>query len=284
MSWTTLLSPTVLARHLGTPDWVIVDCRFSLDDPEMGRRAYDRAHIPFAHYAHLNTDLSAPHEPGRTGRHPLPDIDALVERFGAWGITDGVQVVAYDEANGAIASRLWWLLRWLGHDAVAVLDGGWLRWRAEDRPVDDVVPKVPPQRFVPRERPELIADAGMVEAARGDHAWRVLDARARERYRGDEEPLDPVPGHIPGAINWPYAGNTAQDGTFLTAESLRDRLMPLIPDGGAGQVISYCGSGVTACHTLLAMAHAGLGDGRLYPGSWSEWITDPDRPITSGDD
>ncbi|GIV61135.1 MAG: putative 3-mercaptopyruvate sulfurtransferase [Rhodothermaceae bacterium] len=257
----------------------MVDCRFSLQDPERGRRAYREAHIPGAVYAHLDDDLSGPVVPGRTGRHPWPDPDALAATLSAFGIDETVQVVAYDDAGGAIAARLWGLLTWLGHDAVAVLDGGWPAWQRAGYPVRGGEERRPPRRFVPRPRPGLLVTAGDVERVRQDPAWRLLDARAPERFRGEHEPIDPVAGHIPGAVSAPFAGNLDDGGRFLPPETLRARYATLLGEVPPERVVCYCGSGVTANHVRLAMAHAGLGLPRLYPGSWSEWITDPARPV-----
>jgi len=282
MAFTTLIDPETLQAHLDDPDWVVVDCRFSLSDPAYGRRAYQDAHIPGAVYAHLDEDLSGPIVPGRTGRHPLPDPDRLAQKLGAWGIDNRTQVVAYDDAGGAFAARLWWLLGWLGHDAVAVLDGGWSRWVREGRPVRSGIETRSPRTFVPRIRPERVVSADEVLQHLHDPAWRLLDARAPARYRGEQEPIDPVAGHIPGAVNAPFAENLTPDGTFRPSEQLRQRFEALLGDVPSERVVCYCGSGVTAAHNLLAMAHAGLPGARLYAGSWSEWITDPRRPVARG--
>lgn len=282
MAFTTLIDPETLQAHLGDPDWVVVDCRFSLSDPAYGRRAYQDAHIPGAVYAHLDEDLSGSIVPGRTGRHPLPDPEQLARKLGAWGIDNRTQVVAYDDAGGAFAARLWWLLGWLGHEAVAMLDGGWSRWVREGRPVRSGIETQPSRTFVPRTRPERVVSADEVLQHLHDPSWRLLDARAPERYRGEQEPIDPVAGHIPGAVNAPFAENLTPEGTFRPPEQLRQRFEALLGDVPPERVICYCGSGVTAAHNLLAMAHAGLPGARLYAGSWSEWIADPRRPVARG--
>jgi thiosulfate/3-mercaptopyruvate sulfurtransferase len=274
MAYTTLISTTVLAGHLAEPDWAIIDCRFSLADTEQGRRSYHESHIPGASYAHLDEDLSGPIIPGRTGRHPLPEIAVLAETFSAWGLDDRVQVVAYDNMAGALAARLWWMLRWLGHEAVAVLDGGWPAWTGEGRPVESESRARPARHFRPRPRPELLASAEEVLAVRLDPAYRLVDARSADRFRGENETLDPVGGHIPGAISAPYSENLVE-GRFRSPEALRARYSELLGQVPVGQAVFYCGSGVTAAHNLLALAHAGLGDGRLYAGSWSEWLANP---------
>lgn len=279
MPSTTLISPAELKPHLNEPDWAIIDCRFSLKEPGRGRRDYVAAHIPGAVYAHLDEDLSGPVVPGQTGRHPLPEIEVLAQTLSRWGIDGAVQVVAYDDMGGAIAARLWWLLRWLGHPAGAVLDGGWPHWQEAGYPVSSERETRPARLFRPQPRPELVAQTADVASMGSDPSARLLDARSADRYRGENETIDPVAGHIPGAISAPYAENLDAAGRFLSSEKLRERYGALLGEGGAEQAVAYCGSGVTAAHTLLAMVHAGLGEGRLYAGSWSEWITDPARPV-----
>jgi len=258
----------------------LVDCRASLQDPRAGRAGYEQGHLPGASFADLLEDLSGAIVPGRTGRHPLPKLDVFVEKLRAWGIGPDSLVVVYDDAGGAFAARLWWMLRFLGHDAVAVLDGGYSAWVAEGRPVTSERPTPERGAFSPAPRPELLASADEVEAARAS-AGKLFDARAPERFRGEVEPIDPVAGHIPGAANLPFADNL-HGGRFRPAAELRERLTRALEGAAAEQAIVYCGSGVTACHDLLAFARAGLPLPRLYAGSWSEWITDPARPIARG--
>ena len=284
MAYTTIISPAEVAEHLDDPQWIVVDCRFVLTQPAAGRAAYEQAHIAGAVYAHLDDDLSAPIEPGVTGRHPLPEPETAAETLGRLGIGDGMQVVAYDDQNGLVAARLWWMLRWLGHDAVAVLDGGWQRWQAEGRTTRPGVETRALATFTPQPRPELVVTADDVERERQNPAVRVMDARAGARYRGEQEPIDPVAGHIPGAISAPLTENLDAAGNWLPPEDLRQRYAALLDEMPAEQAIMYCGSGVSAGHNLLAMAHAGLPEARLYAGSWSEWITDPARPIATGAD
>lgn len=282
MTFTTLISTSELANHLNDPGWALVDCRFSLIDTEQGRRHYLQSHIPGAVYAHLDEDLCAPVVPGVTGRHPLPKINKLVQNLSQWGIGSGIQVVVYDDwpgASGAIAARLWWTLRWLGHDAVALLDGGWERWKAENRSVVDGEEVRERREFIPYPRLEFIATSDDVEVMRRDPTYLVVDSRGADRYRGENETIDPVAGHIPGAISAPYAENIGSEGLFLSKEALQRRFQMLLGDLQAENIVFYCGSGVTAAHNLVALAYAGLGDARLYVGSWSEWITDPDRPV-----
>lgn len=286
MTYKTLVSTSEVISHLKDPDWAILDCRYTLQEPERGRRDYLKSHIPGAVYAHLDEDLSSPPIPGVTGRHPLPFIDSLAAKFSEWGIGPGTQVVAYDDwpgASGAIAARLWWCLRWLGHDAAAVLDGGWERWLEVGGPVSAGAETRPPAQFISRPRPELQVNVAEVDAMRLDPAYRVFDSRAADRYRGENETVDPVAGHIPGAPNAPYADNIGPGGLFRPAGELRQRFSAMLGDLPAQNVVFYCGSGVTATHNLLAMLHAGLGEARLYAGSWSEWITDPHRPVSTGE-
>ncbi len=279
----TLMSVAQLSDRLGQASWCIVDCRFQLADPAAGEGAYRAAHIPGAVYAHLDRDLSAPVVPGRSGRHPLPEAATLAATFGRLGIGPDTQVVAYDDAGGALAaSRLWWLLRWLGHEDVAVLDGGWQAWQAAGLATRAGDEMRRPARFMPHERPELVASADEVARVATDPGSRLLDARGADRFRGENETIDPVAGHIPGAVSAPYGQNLGPDGRFLTADVLRERYETLHGTTPAERVVVYCGSGVTAAHSLLAMVHAGLGDARLYAGSWSEWITDPSRPVAVG--
>jgi thiosulfate/3-mercaptopyruvate sulfurtransferase len=277
---TTLLSPDSLKNHLSDPDWAIFDCRFGLADTKKGRWDYLESHIPGAVYVHLEEELSGPIIPGVTGRHPLPELDFVVEKFSELGIDEAVQVVVYDDTGGFIASRLWWMCRWLGHPAAAVLDGGWQAWRAAGYPVESGKTNRAPRNFVPKPRPELRIEADEILEHLEDRSWKVIDSRTEVRYRGEEEPIDPVAGRIPGALNAPNAENIGSNGFYLSREVLRDRFNELLAGTSPEKTVFYCGSGVSAARNLLAMAHAGLGDGRLYVGSWSDWITDPNRPIT----
>ncbi len=274
----TLVDCHTLALHLHDPDWVAVDCRFVLSSPAAGRQAYEAGHIPGARYAHLDDDLSSP-KTATSGRHPLPEPTVLAAKLGAWGIGPGKQVVAYDDSFGAMAARLWWLLRWLGHDRVVLLDGGMPRWQREGHPVTKDLPTVMPATFVPHPHNEMLVDAMTVAKAVKDDRQLVIDARAEERFNGEIEPLDPVAGHIPGAINLPFEDNLHVSGRFSTPEELRELYLGQLREVKPERVIHMCGSGVTACHNLLAMEHAGLTGARLYAGSWSEWIRDPSRPV-----
>ena len=260
---------------------MVVDCRFQLADEPWGEREYLIAHIPGATYAHLDRDLSGP-KTGSNGRHPLPDPRALIQTFIRLGIGSGMQVVAYDQDSGMFASRLWWLLRWMRHDAVAVLDGGFSRWTAERRPVeasgasDDARP---PARFTGTPRHEMTMRLDEVAGIVDRGSALLLDARAPERFRGDIEPLDRVPGHIPGAVNRFFQDNLSPLGTWRSPGELRATFSDIFGNVPSEEVVCYCGSGVTACHNLLALEHAGLTGAKLYPGSWSEWCSDPSRPV-----
>jgi thiosulfate/3-mercaptopyruvate sulfurtransferase len=279
MTYTTLISTGELSAHLNDPDWVIVDCRFSLADKEQGRHDYRQDHIAGAIYAHLDEDLAGSIIPGRTGRHPLPEIERFTQTLSDWGIDQRVQVVAYDNSGGAIAARLWWMLRWLGHKAIAVLDGGWSRWQSEGYPVNNS-PEVREERtFTAHPRPELIVKTAEVAKIRTDPTYRLFDSRSLERYRGQVEPIDPVAGRIPGALSLPFADNIGTDGSFLPLDQLKSRFQSQLGEIPAERAIFYCGSGVTAINNILAMVHVGLGEARLYVGSWSKWITDPGRPV-----
>ncbi len=280
MTHTTLIGSRELASTLADPRLVVVDCRFDLGDTGAGERAYEQAHISGAVYAHLDRDLSGA-KTGTNGRHPLPTIDALVATLGRLGIGPDVQVVAYDQDTGMFASRLWWLLRWMGHDGVAVLDGGFAKWTEARLPTSSGIENRPARTFTGAPREQMTVTAMEVASLSSSPDWRLVDARAPERYRGDVEPLDPVAGHIPGAVNHFYQRNL-DAGTFRRPEDLRRELSGVVGGTSGDHVICYCGSGVTACHNLLALEHAGLSGARLYPGSWSEWVSDPNRPIERG--
>jgi thiosulfate/3-mercaptopyruvate sulfurtransferase len=278
LAFRTLIGTADLAAHLADVQWITVDCRFQLADAAWGEREYLTSHIPGAVYAHLNHDLSGPLT-GVNGRHPLPDPDVLVQTLIRLGIRDRMQVVAYDDDNGMFASRLWWLLRWLGHRDVAVLDGGFRKWIAERRPVVSGKDARPAGSLTGTTHDSLVADAADVAAALGRSGTVLLDARAPERYRGDVEPIDRVPGHIPGAVNYHFMQNVDSNGVFFAPGDLRRQLSAALGGMPPDHVVCYCGSGVTACQNLLAMEVAGLHGAKLYPGSWSEWASDPARPI-----
>jgi thiosulfate/3-mercaptopyruvate sulfurtransferase len=277
----TLIAAEALAERLGEPEIRVFDCRFDLARPDVGRERYLEAHLPGATYAGLDRDLSAP-PTATSGRHPLPDPEAFARRLREWGVDDDSSIVAYDDGNGMYAARLWWMLRWLGHDDVAVLDGGFERWRSLGLPVTQEVPARRPGSFAARPRAESAVDAAQILAIGRDPARRLLDARATERYRGDVEPIDAVAGHVPGARNHPFMASLDPSGRFRSSDDLRLALLASLDGVPAERTVAMCGSGVTACHLLLALEHAGLPGARLYPGSWSEWSRDPARPVATG--
>lgn len=276
--FTTLVDADTLVSHVDDPQWIVCDCRHDLTDYHSGRRAYDDAHIPGARFVHLDEDLSGP-KTGRNGRHPLPHPLTFALRLGALGIDNGTQVVAYDSSGGCYAARLWWMLRWVGHARVAVLDGGWQAWTAAGHPATAERPRWERTTYRLRPRPELAVDAAYVASHLHDGEVAVLDARSEDRFRGDNETLDPVAGHIPGALNRFFKQNLEANGRFKAPESLRQEIVALLGDRDSRDAVHQCGSGVTACHNLLAMEHAGLTGSRLYAGSWSEWVSDPARPV-----
>ena len=281
MFWRTLVEPEDLADRIDSPDLVIVDCRFDLRDPGAGERAYRAGHIPGAVYAHLDRDLSDQSKQGK-GRHPLPEADQFCANLVRWGVTPTSQVVAYDANDGAIASRLWWMLRLLGHARVAVLDGGLSAWAAAGGMLDNALPRPHAGNYRARFDVRGMASTAVIAARMASGNGRLLDARAPERFRGEVEPIDRVAGHVPGAINRPYAANLEPDGRLRPRERLAEEFRELLGDTRASDAVLMCGSGVTACHNLLAMEHAGISGARVYAGSWSEWISDPSRPVARG--
>jgi len=270
---TTLVSTQQLADHLS--GWRLFDCRHDLMKPGLGEQQYREAHIPGALFASLDRDLSAA-KSGSNGRHPLPHFDAFVGWLGAQGLRHTDQVVCYDAANGSTAARLWWMLRWAGHKAVAVLDGGIAKWLKEGRSVDALVPR-PARTTYPGKKSLPTLDAASLNASLT--TLHLVDARAPARWRGEQEPIDPVAGRIPGAKNRFNMDNVNADGTFKSPSQLKEEFEKILQGRDS---VHYCGSGVAACHNLLAMEVAGLPGGKLYPGSWSEWIADPSRPREKG--
>lgn len=277
----TLIDCVTLAARLEDPGWAVVDCRFDLADHAAGERGYAEAHIPGAVYAHMETVLSGPITP-QTGRHPLPDPQQLCRWLGDQGIDNRTQVVVYDRSGGSMAVRLWWLLRWLGHRPVALLDGGWQAWLDADLPVQKETPARRATGFRGEPNPAMLLEARRILDGLDSGRWLLIDARTAERFRGEKEPIDPVAGRIPGALNLPLQEHLNPDGSFKAAAQLRELYQPLIGNRPVDQVATMCGSGVTACHNLLAMEIAGYRGARLYAGSWSEWIRDPSRPVATG--
>lgn len=282
MKWTTLIEPQDLAAQLGDSGLRIVDARFSLIDPAQRGQGYEQSHIPRAVYADLNEDLSDLQKTGQ-GRHPLPEDEDFARKLGRWGIAPEHQVVVYDAGDGSMAAaRFWWLLKLLGHERVAVLNGGLNAWRAERLPETHETERVAETAPYPaRFQRAAIADAEKVLSRLGEPVGWLFDVRAAERFRGEVEPLDPVAGHVPGAVNQPFS-QSLHDGRFKSSAELRDQLAPKLSGRKPEEVVVMCGSGVTACHLLLAMEHAGLHGARVYAGSWSGWISDPSRPIATG--
>ena len=276
-----LVSTADLAAHLGDPGWVVFDTRHDLMDVEKGRRLYAEGHIPGAYFLHVDEDLSGP-KTGKNGRHPLPDLDEFAKRINQCGVKPETQVVMYDDVGGNFTVRLWWMLRWLGHEKAALLDGGYPLWQKEGRPITKDVP--PPRKGAFEPKPWLgsTVDLPFIERFREDPSIVLLEARAPERFKGITEPIDPVAGHIPAARNRFWQDNLLPDGRFKTAERLRDEWTRWLGGAPVAQSVHMCGSGVTACHNLFALELAGLGEARLYPGSWSEWCADPARPVATG--
>lgn len=281
MTYTTLISPQELAARCGSPELLIVDCRFELSDTGKGESAWRAAHLPNAYYAHLDRDLSDLSKPG-LGRHPLPDIAHFAAVLKRWGWRPDLQVVAYDDANGATASRLWWMLRLVGHRRAAVLEGGYAAWSAAGLPLTSETPAQAGEAVDLAYATDQIVYAGELEAGLHDRSLLLLDARGAARFRGEVEPIDPVAGHIPGARNRPFTDNLDGGGAFKQAAALRAEFEAIIDGYAAEQVVHSCGSGVTACHNLLAMEHAGLEGSRIFAPSWSGWIADPSRPVARG--
>jgi thiosulfate/3-mercaptopyruvate sulfurtransferase len=279
--FTTLIEPGELAASLADPRCAILDCRFELAQADWGERVYASGHIPHALYAHLERDLAGT-VTAKSGRHPLPEVAEWSATLSRWGIDADVQVVAYDQGNGAYAARLWWLLRWVGHTRVAVLNGGYAAWLAAGLPVSAAEEARPATHFVPQvSRIGPLASEAIAPALKAGQIL-LVDARSADRFAGENERIDPVAGHIPGARSAPFAGNLEAAGRFLPAPELARRWRAILAERPPQELVSMCGSGVTACHNLLALEIAGLSGARLYPGSWSEWIRDPARPIARG--
>jgi thiosulfate/3-mercaptopyruvate sulfurtransferase len=281
MDHLTLIDVAALRERLSDPLIRVVDCRFELGQPEAGRALYLKGHIPGALYAHLDTDLSAPRTPW-SGRHPLPDARALADTFSKFGIDANVQVIAYDDSGGPYAARLWWLLRWLGHTRAAVLNGGLAAWKAADLPLSIPAASVATRVFEAKPDHARHVSADELGELLAQQRCALLDARSAERFEGRIEPLDPRAGHVPGAQNFHFARNLDADGRFLPPEALAEQYRRALRGRPPESVVAMCGSGVTACHNLLALEVAGLGGGRLYPGSFSEWSRDAGRPIATG--
>lgn len=276
----TLINTQTLVARLGQKDQIIFDCRFNLADTTAGEQAYQSSHIPGAFYLDLDRDLSSPIS-ASTGRHPLPDVATLATKLAAFGLNENTQVFVYDDNSGAFAARAWWLLRSLGYEAVAVLDGGWSAWLAAKAPLEHTSPALPVNQGTFKAQPAAHYFLTTAELSQ-THPWQLIDARSAERFRGEQEPIDPIAGHIPGAVNRPLTDNLV-NGRFKPAAELQEEWLAKLGKHSPEQIVHMCGSGVSACHNLLAMEIAGLSGSRLYVGSWSEWIRDPKRPIATGD-
>ena len=279
-----LISPQALNERQSQPGLIILDCRFALEDPDYGLRSYAEGHIEGAQFADLERDLSGPVTKGVTGRHPLPDPDELIERLRGWGINNDSDVVLYDDGPGAFAARAWWLLAWLGkRDGVFVLDGGLKAWHAAGFPLNLDSVRLPRGHFDGAPDNQLLIKAQTLQKRLNDPALTLIDARALPRFRGEVEPIDPVAGHIPGAQCAAFGENLDSSGRFLPVEQLKQRFAEKLGDRSPDELVAYCGSGVTACHNLFALALAGYPLGKLYAGSWSEWINDPQRGVATGE-
>lgn len=279
-----LITPEQLAARQRAPGVVILDCRFDLSDVDYGQRSYALGHIDGAAFADLERDLSGPVSKGKTGRHPLPDPRMLVERLQSWGVNPDSEVILYDDGPGAYAARAWWLLAWLGkRDNVFILDGGLKAWHAAGLPLSLDPPGNEPGRFAGEPDMSLLLSADRLQGRLGSADMTLLDARAEPRFRGEVEPIDPVAGHIPGAQCAAFTDNLGPDGRFLAPAPLKQRFAEKLQGRDPKQLVAYCGSGVTACHNLFALCLAGYPLGKLYAGSWSEWITDPSREVATGD-
>jgi len=279
MFYTTLICADTVKQHLYDANWITIDCRFSLIDSEAGAKSYRMGHIPNAHYAHIEQDLSSPVSLN-TGRHPLPNFKQLIARLGEWGINNKSQIVIYDDVNGAFAARLWWLLRYLGHDTVAILDGGIQQWQ-QKYTLTTSLPKTKKSVFRAYSSHSSWLTTQQVSDQLARNKIKLIDARTPERFSGQQEPIDPIAGHIPKAVNRAFHLNLSPNGLFLDRATLHTQFNHLLGSAKPENSVHMCGSGITACHNILAMEHAGLSGSKLYAGSWSEWITNRNRSIST---
>ena len=282
MNYNTIISAADLAGIIDQDNVRIFDCRFMLKDPQGGLKMYQEGHLPNAQFADMDTQLSSPMTE-TSGRHPLPDIDAFVKQLGQWGVNNDTQVIAYDDISGAFAARMWWLLRFLGHEKVAVLDGGMQQWQKIGKQLTQDVPTITAQEFNAQPQMDWLVEIETVQTELKNKNITLIDARAADRYTGKDQQTDPVPGHVPGARSLPFPGNLV-DGIFNTPETIRSRFAEVIGDQELDKVVNMCGSGVTACHNLLALAVAGYAPTKLFVGSWSQWIRDKSRPVALGEE
>ena len=274
--YTSIIEAEILNQHLNDPNWIVFDCRYNSLNKEDGFTQYLEAHIPGARYAHMDKDLSGPIIPGQTGRHPFPNANIFTKQLQKWGVNQSSQVVVYDASHGALAARLWFMLRYLGHEKVAVLNGGYNNWLKQKFPTIADLPNIKLGNFENNIQKELLASLSSVVKISKSNDACLIDSRAANRYRGETEPLDPIAGHIPGAENYPFSENVDSDAMWKTQAEIKARFKNLSKEK---EMIFYCGSGVTACHNILALHYAEIAEAKLYPGSWSEWIVDPQRPI-----
>jgi thiosulfate/3-mercaptopyruvate sulfurtransferase len=281
MAFRTLVDVDTLAAHLDDPSWVVLDCRFELTRPTWGEEGFANGHIPGAQYAHLDRDLAAA-QTATSGRHPLPAPEAFAALARRWGINDTTQIVVHDQASGVYAARAWWLFRWLGHDSVAVLRGGLAAWTSSARALTTETSTRTGGNFVARPQENWVVTVDDVLESVVSHRLHVVDGRGADRFAGQNETMDPIAGHVPGAVNHPFASNFAADGTWLPEAELRARWEKSLQGRPANEVVTMCGSGVSACLNLLALETLGIQGARLYTGSWSEWIRDPSRPVATG--
>jgi len=280
MSYQSIISVEDLNKNLNNSNWFIFDCRFLLKDPQGGLKKFQQGHIPGAQFADMDKDLASPMTEA-SGRHPLPDPEVFINKLRGWGVKNDAQIICYDDMSGAFAARMWWLLKWLGHNDVAVLDGGIDKWIASNYALEAELQSQTASSFAATANDAMWVDINFVQQELAANNIKLLDARSSERYTGEDKKTDPVPGHVPGAISFPFAANLNKQGMFLSAAELKQRFAAEFAEGQHDQVINMCGSGVTACHNLLAMSVAGLPMTRLYVGSWSEWIKDSNRPVST---
>ncbi len=282
MEFETVIEASDLLPILKDPNLAVFDCRFSLQDPEQGRKEYLKGHIPGAVYLDLDHDLSGKIIPGKTGRHPFPEADEFAARLSAWGVGPGTQVIAYDDLSGAIAARLWGLLRWLGHKKAAVLSGGWHGWVDQGNPVSREIAQYSSRVFQAKPIEDFLLTADDVAELLSRKDYLIVDSRSKPRYLGIEEPIDEIAGHIPGAISFPYEENLDPEGYFLSEAELKVRFEKVFGQQPSEKMVFYCGSGVTSIHNLIALLRIGKNLPKLYPGSWSDWILNPERGIEKG--
>ncbi len=282
MKYQTIISVEDLNKNLNTQDWLIFDCRFILKDPEGGLKKFNQGHIPGAQYADMDKDLASPMT-STSGRHPLPNPDEFINKLQSWGVNNTSQIICYDDMSGAFAARMWWLLKWLGHNDVAVLDGGIDKWTANNLTLETDTQQKAAGSFSGQANNDMWVDVEFVQKELEQNKINLLDARSAERFTAKDTKTDPVAGHVPGAMSYPFAENLSKQGVFLPLEELQKRFAPMLSSSEKKEVINMCGSGVTACHNLLAMRIAELPMTRLFVGSWSEWIKDKSRPVATGD-